>query len=331
MTQDQGQLRQPPAIDASAAVQRQLLEAERRLLEARLRAAWLTASGEALGPYQQLQDRRREVLSALAGERERGQETGSFPAPGGHVSARPIAAPVFDPGTGVFGFGSSGVVQLAPAAVGGGLVPPAPCIGAIDTVAGTAIGEVAFGGELSSEIEDEQPLPASTSFWLQTWHYLVPFPPPPVLSVFSYSFEVYALDQIYASAGPGRQVLSFVSLGETPSLFTGEVISVNVDAGWPLDADLTQPGPEYNGFDGLVRGQLSVQRSFLVPAYQVPGVAIVVGAVAALSPGSSVDLAIPDWGIYGESFISLGTGEGGIGRATGTVSYTYEPRLVVAQ
>jgi hypothetical protein len=330
MTQDQGQLRRPPAIDASAAVQRQLLEAERRLLEARLRAAWLTAGGEALGPYQHLHDRRREVLAALAGERERGEETGSFPAPGGHVTARPIAAPVFDPGTGVYGFGSSGLVQLAPAAIGVSVEPLSPCDGAIGTVTGTTIGEVAFRGELSSQTEGES-LPASTSIWLQTWHYLVPFPPPPVLSVLSYSFEVYALDQIYASAGPGRQVLSFVSLGETPSLFTGEVILADVDAGWPLDADLTQPGPEYNGFDGLVRGQLSVERSFLVPAYQVPGVAIVVGAVAALAPGSSVELASPDWGISGDSFISLGTGEGGIGRGTGTVSYSYEPKLVVTE
>ena len=115
--------------------------------------------------------------------------------------------------------------------------------------------------------------------------------------------------------------MSFVSVGETANLTTGSDIVTNIDGGWPLNADLTQPAPEYNGNYGAISGQVTVQRSFMVPGGQVPGVAVVVGAIGALAMGTEVRFFFPG---LGNSQITIG-----VDRAYGRVAYSYEPRLVV--
>ena len=161
---------------------------------------------------------------------------------------------------------------------------------------------------------------AEDAIWLQNWQVLVPFPPPPVRSLFTYSFRVQAVDNLFNSGG--GQIMSFVSLGGTPDLTTGEAVPVDIDAGWPIAANLGQPAPLYNGTYGTLDGQVTVQRSFLVLAGQVPGVAVVLGAAAALDIGTQLDLGLAELGASGIAITS--------DPPTGLISYSYEPQLVIA-
>jgi hypothetical protein len=84
-------------------------------------------------------------------------------------------------------------------------------------------------------------------------------------------------------------------------------------------ADLTQPGPEYNGRYGDIFGQtVVVQRSFMVGAGDVPGVAIVVGAIVGLPMGSRASLVFDQYSVIGI----------GSGSVAGRVAYNYQPQLV---
>ncbi len=83
--------------------------------------------------------------------------------------------------------------------------------------------------------------------------------------------------------------------------------------------DLGQPGTYYSGSYGEIDGWVTVQRSFMVTGGHVPGVAIVVGAVGALSMMSSVYLEFA-----GEpSGIDIGSDFG-----FGHVAYSFEPEIV---
>lgn len=219
------------------------------------------------------------------------------------------------------GLGSQGFVQMPPPMgtesyrVGA----PHPMTGDIQPLPGTYPSVVAFRGVLNvgPEIADQID-PTINYFWIRNWTYLIAFPPPPVESRFTYRFRTYAQKQIFFAGGEG-QTMAFVSLGETNNLVSGVEVVVNTDGGWPLVHDLTEPAPGYNGHYGFVEGRTTVQRSFIVGAQRVPGVAIVVGAVEALSMMTELSL---QFGYY--SAISVGN----YPTHTGAIEYSYKPVLV---
>jgi hypothetical protein len=125
------------------------------------------------------------------------------------------------------------------------------------------------------------------------------------------------LDTIFFD-GIDAIAMPFVSLGETATLTTGNSVVVTIDEGWPIMHDLWQPAPLYNGHYGQIDGSVTVQRSFMVPGGHVPGVAIVVGAVGALSLSTRVSFG------FGEtSGVGIGSDYG-----DGHVAYSYEPEIV---
>ena len=152
------------------------------------------------------------------------------------------------------------------------------------------------------------------------WKYLIPFPPPNTTSYFSYSFDVGTSFEIFGG-GIGN-AMAFVSLGETANLTTGTDIAANIDGGWPINADLSQPAQFYNGHYGELDGEITVERTFVVGRGYVPGVAIVVGAVVALPMQAEVALTF----FNGFSGISIGSEtKNGFGNL---VAYSYEPQSV---
>lgn len=329
---------QPPDVDAAEILARKRLEAELFSVDGQVRTfnrirERLSAAGKDPSAfYRQLQARREKLVAALKQPR-----SGSMPAnladpqlPVARLDkpllTRPISPARFDSKLGIFGFGSSGVVQMAPAIENTNVVAqgPFPHAGEIVTVPGSYPGDVTFSGHLTvgpDAIPPDQYDPTINYFWLRNWKYLIPFPPPPGLSRLTYRFDVYAVFNLFG--GGEGQVMSFVSLGETPHLTTGTNVTVNIDGGWPVVADLAQPEPFYNGHYGYVVGQVTVQRSFMVGGGQVPGVAVIVGAIGALPMMSDLALFFPGVGDSGIGISSQGT----IGR----VAYSYEPQLVAEQ
>jgi hypothetical protein len=340
MSQGSSQSHQPPDVDATEMLVRKRLEAELFSLDGqvrtfgRFRERLSAADKDPSAFYRQLQARREKLVAALKQPR-----SGSMPAnladprlPVARLdeplSARPISPARFNSRLGIFGFGSSGAVQVAPASEDTDVVAqgPFPHTGEIVTIPGSYPGSVSFSGHLTvgpDEIPPDQYDPTINYFWLRNWKYLIPFPPVSGLSRLTYRFDVDVLVSLHFSGGEGN-VMSFVSLGETPNLTTGTNVTVDIDGGWPLMADLTQPDPQgYNGSYGFVQGQVTVQRSFMVAGGHVPGVAVIVGAIGALSMQSDVDLFFPGLGDSGIDILS----QTGVGR----VAYSYEPQLVAEQ
>ena len=325
-------LHRPPEINTQAMLERKRLEAELFSLESQLRnfqqlREQLTASGkDATAFYRQLQARREKLIPAL----KAAPAVGGRPRPStlgvtGALLSRPVAPARFDPRTGVFNFGTSGVVQVPPAMEGVNtkVGAPYPMSGEIDTVPGTPPGLVDFTGDLSvgpAEISADKFDPSINYFWVHNWNYLIPFPPPTGPSHLTYRFNVGALFSVFGD-GVGN-VMTFVTLGETANLTTGNPIEAQIDGGWPINADLSQPGPLYNGHYGEIFGDVTVERTFLVGASEVPAIAIVVGAIVALPMQSELRL-VPFEGYSGIS-ISSET-KNGFGNL---VSYSYEPQLV---
>jgi hypothetical protein len=328
----------PPDVDATEMLERKRLEAELFSLDGQVRSFGrirdrLTAAGkDPSAYYRELATRREKLVAAL---KQHGSGTAlpsvADPRPAaGRIDAPLLALPIaparFDPTTGVFGFGTSGVVQAAPAADNTNVVAqgPFPHSGEIVSVPGGYPGVVIFKGLLHvgpDQIPTDDYDPTLNYFWIRSWKYLIPFPPPSVDSRLTYRFEASALFSIFFGGGEAN-VMSFVTLGETPGLTTGTNVPVGIDGGWPVIADLKEPRPQYNGHYGNVAGRVTVQRSFMVAGGRVPGVAVVVGAIGALSMMSQVNLF---FGGIGESSISIRSEAGG-----GRVEYSYEPQLVMS-
>ncbi len=283
--------------------------------------------------YRQLQARRGNLIAAL---RQPRSEPGPTQAAGPRLQAirpdqplriRPISPARFEPKLGGFRFGSSGTVQMAPAREDANVVAQGPFAhaGEIVTIPGSDPGAVGFGGELGvgpDQIPPDGYDPSLGYVWMRNWKYLIPFPPPPGLSRLTYRFEVFAFVSLNFVGGAG-EVLSFVELGETPQLMTGTNVTADIEGGWPLVSDLAQPAPYYNGHYGYVTGQVVVQRSFMVGAGHVPGVAVVVGVAAALPMMSEVALFFAGTGYSGINIFSQ--------NLLGRVEYSYEPQLVAEQ
>ena len=320
-----------PEVDTTGLQERKLLEAELFSLDAqvrhfdRIRDQLAAVGKDGVAHYRKMQARRDEISATL----KRLGSVGLPPQAGGTGSpfqqsdelwlSLPIAPARFIRDLGVFAIGTSGVVQMAPASEGVNVVAHGqyPSEGEITPRPGSYPGDVTYSGVLRVGPESSDQFdPTINYFWLRNWNYVIPFPPPTVKSRLTYRFDVYARTGIVFGGGEA-QVIAFASIGETASLTTGSNVTVNIDVGWPVMADLTQPAPGYNGHYGFIRGLVSVQRTLLVGARRVPGIAIVVGAVGALSMMTEVSLVFTEY-----SSISVGS-QNRIGR----VEYFYEPVL----
>lgn len=339
MSRVSGTSQQAPGVDATAMLERKRLEVELFGVAGQLRTfaqirERLVADGKDPSVfYRQLQARREKLLAALGQPRS---EPGPTQAVGPQVQAvrpdqplqiRPVSPPRFEPKLGGLHFGSSGTVQVAPASEGANVVAHGkfPHAGEIVTIPGSDPGAVVFGGEFGvgpDQIPPDGYDPSLGYVWLRNWQYLIPFPPPPGLSRLTYRFEVFAYVNLHL-IGDAGEVLSFVGLGETPQLMTGTNVTAGIDGGYPLMADLAQPAPHYNGHYGSLTGQVVVQRSFMVGAGHVPGVAVVVGAAALLPMMSELALFFEGTGYSGINIFSQNT--------LGRVEYSYEPQLVSEQ
>lgn len=335
MSQATIQLHRPPSIDMTALMQQKRLEAELFSLEAQLRnfqsiRERLSAMGkDATAFYTQLQARRGKLVSGLTpapvtkpDPRTLGIEMNAS------LLERPLTAAHFNPATGIFGFGTNGVVQVPPAMEGiqdkvGGKYP---MTGEIDTIAGTPPGEVEFVGDCAvgpAELPADQYDPTINYFWIHNWKYLIPFPAPSVASHFTYRFNVSASFSVF-SGGVGN-VMAFYSLGETANLTTDNNIAVGITGGFSINADLSQPAPFYNGHYGELDGELTVQRTFLVGGGHVPGVAVVVGAIVALPMQEEVRLT------FFNNFSGISIFSNVNNSSSNVITYSYEPQLVLHQ
>jgi hypothetical protein len=317
-------------------LERKRLEAEVFSLDGQLRRfgrqreRLVAAGSDTSDAYRALQERRGKVAAELKRSRA------TLPPPKDDPEAKPLlirpsepllSAPIaparFDPLTGIFGLGTSGVVQAAPASENLNIVAHGqyPSSGEIVTVPGGYPGDVWFAGDLDVGPEAIDPSEVNSSidyFWLHSWKTLIPFPAPTSLSRLTYRFDASAFLSVFG--GGDAFVWCFVSLGETANLSQGTDVTVNIDGGWPLMADLSRPGDQYNGFYGSFYGSTTVQRSFMVGADHVPGVAVVVGVIVGMAMMTEIRLMF------------LGNGYSDIAISSdnhyGHVAYAYEPQWV---
>jgi hypothetical protein len=339
MQQKESHSHRVPGVDTKELNERILLEARLLGLDAqvrnfgRVRDRLAAVGKDGAAYYKTIQARRDEVTKALRksapGAVLPSGNPGGLSGPFVHradqaLLSMPIAPAKFDRHLGVFGFGTSGFVQLGAASEGisdviGG---EHPISGSIESVPGAFPGVVNYTGVLEvgpESIDPDDYDPTIDYFWVRNWKYLVPFPPPTTESRLTYRFDVGSFASVFFEGGEAM-LMNFVSVGETGNLTTGNDVVANASAGWPLMADLTQPAPGYNGRYGAVDGLVSVQRSFMVTAGHVPAVAIVVGVIASLSMMTRLRLIF-------SQYSSIGVGLGDMTR----VSYSYEPQLVLSQ
>ena len=120
-----------------------------------------------------------------------------------------------------------------------------------------------------------------------------------------------------------------VIAGGSSSYAPGNLIALDQDWKWPLNyPDLTlpsnRPGDDYDGEDGFVAGQVTIQRSFVVEAGKTPALVVEVGLMAALGLGGEDGeyLSIDNIVI---SPIQTGT------KTVGRVAFRYQPEFGVAK
>ena len=230
------------------------------------------------------------------------------------VSHQGLVQPRFGrAGEGTFLFGTEGCVAVPRASEGVSVVPgTAGTHGRIVTTGLFPGGGISFNSadptgeviglglsELGTDVEH---------VWLQNWRYVVLFPCATSQSTLTYKFEVDIDARLFSeSAGT---IMSFVSIGEEPSVSPNSNIEVDTPAGWLLVADLDEPSEYYSGYYGRVYGSASVERSFTVGAERTPAVAIVVGFIVRLTSG--------------QLRLSF-AGDSGIGVRWGRVCYRYTP------
>ena len=163
MSEEAKLLLQAPKVDVENHQQRKLLEAELFSLNAqirnfgRIRDRLSTTGKDGTSFYRDMEARRDQIVAAL-------KQLGSgifapklsdprtpFPRLDRPLLALPIAPAKFVPETGIFGFGTSGFVQMAPASEGANDVATGkfPATGQIVTIDGADPGTVFFSGDLN--------------------------------------------------------------------------------------------------------------------------------------------------------------------------------------
>ena len=286
----------------------------------------LTADGQdPLAFYRKLQARRGELVATLRASRSRSMPAGDAKQPVASIDepllTRAIAPATFNSNVGGFGFGTSGYVQVAPATEQMNVKGKTPGgqydqYGMIDTGPGAPPGEVRFGGRLivgPEELPEGGLDPTPYYVWEHSWSYLVPFPPPTEPSWLTYRFDAVARIGLIAIAEGG--VSAFVAVGEAQDITAGTV-KANLFNGFLVSANIGQPLPS-----GIVSGQQTVQRSFLVSPDHVPGIAIVVGINVDMDMWSDLSFHFPM--DPGRSYIRISSQN-----ATGRIAYSEEPQHV---
>jgi hypothetical protein len=321
-----------PGVNDAGLKELKLLQARMMACDGQLRSFTplrdrLVASGQdANAAYRQIEARRDLALGELKKLMPPAAHVPSSvrpPRPGTPVLSLPVSPVIFRPP--IWGFGYSGFVQMGRPYEGIDVIPQGkyPALGSIYSVAlDENTSGITFDGDLSvgpAEISPSQYSAELDYFWIHNWNYLVPFPAPAVTSTFTYSFEVGAYADIFLLSGPVT-LMSFVSVGEAAN-FTGQDVPVTTDAGWPLNADLTQPGPLYNGSYGSVEGQVTVTRSFTVQGGHTPAVAIVLGAISCQAMQTEVRLDFPS---LGDSYITPMASN-----VPGRINFNYTPQWEV--
>jgi hypothetical protein len=332
MSQGSSQLHQPPAVDASGIFARARLEAELFGLDEQMRTFdrirdRFTAEGQdPLAFYRKLQARRGELVTALRASRSGSMTAVEAERPVASIDepllTRPIAAATFNSKLGGFGFGTSGYVQVGPASelsnkVGASPGGQYPQYGTIDTDPGAPAGEVRFKGRLIAGPEELNGVldPIPYYAWEHSWSYSVPFPRPTVPSWLTYRFDAIARLGFIAIAEGA--VIAFVALAETQDITAGSV-TPNIFNPVLVTANLGAPSP--NGA-GILSGQQTVQRSFLVSPDYVPGIVVVVGVNVAMDMWSDLNFYYPMES--GRSYIRISSQNW-----TGRVAYSEEPQQI---
>jgi hypothetical protein len=218
-------------------------------------------------------------------------------------------------GEGLFVFGTEGCVAAPRASEGINIAPTNSSRphGRIKTEELGFLGNISFGSDGTDfgalDTTDDS---TAEHIWLHNWRYMVLFPCISTASYLTYKFEVNVQAQLFSEAD--GMIMSFVSIGEAPSASPTTDIPVNIDGGWPLIANLSDPGPAYNGHYGFLNGSVKVERTFSVGAGRTPAIAIVVGFVARLTSGRLR--------LQFANFSSIGIGQ---------VCYRYTPIPVLSQ
>jgi hypothetical protein len=267
-----------------------------------LRDRLVSFGRDANAAYRQIESRRDQVMAEL----KKLTPAPVTPQPPirpvrpGPVLSLPIAAPRFLPPGNTPWFGFGGSVKMGSANEGDEIIPPGTT-GSVDTLSLEDDGIILFSGQLAGvPLADQPPEPLPTilpteSYWLHSWVYLIPFPPPVVASILTYDF--WASTQVWTEIASGNvNFWSFVSVGETPDYFGQNVVANKVDS-FPLVHDLQGPNYQY-------LGQSNVKRSFVVegghlsserhPLPGIPAVAVVLGVVFALESGAEVRFGLTD-------------------------------------
>ena len=241
-----------------------------------------------------------------------------------------IAPATFAPTTGLT-YGYAGSVQMPRASEGINIVPnPAVTGGSFVTNFLRPFGGIQFAGEIRGvdSLPVEEVDPTVTHIWLRNWNYFVAFPPPAVKSILTYWFDVFVQINVFRDSGAAR-FLSFASLGENPDYSSSNpTVEVNIDAGWPINADLEErslgEGNWYSGRYGFLTGRTNIKRTLSVSGGKTPVIAITVGAIGML--GQMGRCTFFFGGSGGPSFILPQNAA----RAEGRVRFHYAPVGVVA-
>jgi hypothetical protein len=241
-----------------------------------------------------------------------------------------IAPASFAPTTGLT-YGYAGSVQMPRVSEGINIVPnPSATSGSLVTNFLRPFGGIQFDGEIrgvdSLPLEDLDP--AVTNTWLRNWNYFVAFPPPSITSILTYWFDVFVQVNVFRDSGAAR-FLSFASLGENSNYSPGNpTVEVNIDAGWPINADLEEPslseGNFYNGRYGFLSGRTSIKRTLSIGRGKTPVIAITLGAIGML--GKMGRCTFFFGGSGGPSFILPQNAD----RAEGRICFHYAPVAIVA-
>jgi len=336
MSNDTVQLTRPAGVDLKGFQERKLLQAELMGHDAQLRNftplrdRLVASDQDATAKYRQILARRDEVMAELA--KLTTARNGTSAAAASIRLPRPIGLAKFNPigpiGPGQYSYSGSltmGTFHEGARAIAHGVNPAS---GSIRTELLTSTGWILFGGDLATgrpaTIQSELYEPIQQYRWMQSWSYLIHFPPPSERSVFTYSFQVQVVASVTLVTGHAM-LSSFIEIGEAPD-FVGQDLVADTDVGTPLSVDLTQPYyanlSQYNGYSGFVQGQATVQRSFFVGGGQAPAVAVALGVASVQSPVSELRLDDP----Y-QSFIY--TGVVGPSGPPGIVNFSYEPPILV--
>jgi hypothetical protein len=291
-----------------AVLQRELLRlnAQLRDFERLMRSGVVTAT------YGDLEARRDQILNKLRDRMPKPAvrivESSMGPPPLKSLLSAPVAAARLTTGLSPL-LGYAGVVQAGPAEE---FYDNTPSNDGFDDYTGSILtirldyaGGVYFGGDLDAGKGNQ---PTDTYVWNHSWRYLIPFPPAPVRSLFTCTFDVNAQCALgLVSGDPFLLVGAFT--GETAD-FQGYGISPQTFRGAAIQG-FVEPGTNVT-----LQGCITVRRSFVVEEGKFPAIGLALQVACELCVQNSLH------------FIDMGNSHvipGSAGRTEGTIEFRYDP------